>query len=76
MDRTTKLLPRHGPARRCLALAKWPEPDRSLFEAATAERPRLLLAAGRGVRWRPATIHKNRRGYGRWLTFLRTSGHG
>ena len=23
--------------------------------------------------WRPATCHKNRRGYGRWLTFLKNS---
>jgi hypothetical protein len=28
----------------------------------------------RAADWRPATVHKNRRGYGRWLTFLIRSG--
>lgn len=68
--------PQDRPERRCLKLARWPNADRAAWEAAL--RPLGLLNRGLSpaARWRPATQHKNRRGYGRWLTFLIGSGRG
>ena len=34
----------------------------------------LLIEHGKASNWRAATRHKNRRGYGRWLTFLTNAG--
>lgn len=55
-------------ARRCIKVASWPAQDRDQYMCAISGDPLSdqTVAAG----WRPATQHKNERGYGRWLTFL------
>ncbi|WID94866.1 site-specific integrase [Bosea vestrisii] len=54
--------------RRCLKVTAWPVKDRELYEQAIIDDPFSDLVAA--AKWRPATRHKNERGYGRWLTFL------
>ena len=65
---------RIDPARRCLPVAEWPEGDRRAWTKATGPVDLLDENRSRAAHWRPATLHKNRRGYGRWLTFLIRSG--
>lgn len=55
-------------SRRCLKLAFWPSQDRELYLLAISADPFSDPTAA--ADWRPATRHKNERGYGRWLTFL------
>jgi site-specific recombinase XerD len=65
---------RTDPARRCLVVADWPEIDRLAWQAAFAAGDLLSSERSAAASWRPATTHKNRRGYGRWLTFLKNFG--
>lgn len=65
---------RIDPARRCLPVAQWPGADRRAWAKATGPVDLLDENRSRAADWRPATVHKNRRGYGRWLTFLIRSG--
>lgn len=55
-------------SRRCLKLASWPAQDRESYMLAISADP--LSGPTAAADWRPATRHKNERGYGRWLTFL------
>jgi len=61
------------PNRRCLKVQEWPPTDRALWQ-------RILVTGnpfqenGAAAHWCKDTCHKNRKGYGRWLTFL--SNHG
>ncbi|WP_449255357.1 hypothetical protein [Bosea sp. (in: a-proteobacteria)] len=55
-------------AQRCLEVAAWPIQNRELYARATIDDPFCDPTAA--AKWRPATRHKNERGYGRWLTFL------
>ena len=66
--------PQTDPARRCLPVADWPDADRIAWQAALAADDPLSFERSTAASWRPATCHKNRRGYGRWLTFLKNSG--
>ena len=66
--------PQTDPARRCLPVADWPDADRAAWHAALAADDPLSFERSTAASWQPATCHKNRRGYGRWLTFLRNSG--
>ena len=66
--------PQTDPARRCLPVADWPDADRAAWQVALAADDLLSYERSSAASWRPATCHKNRRGYGRWLTFLRNSG--
>jgi site-specific recombinase XerD len=66
--------PQTDPARRCLPVTDWPNADRAAWQAALSTDDLLSFARSTAASWRPATCHKNRRGYGRWLTFLRNSG--
>src|SRR3954469_11514149 len=66
--------PQTDPARRCLAVAEWPASDRAAWHAALSNNDLLAFERSTATSWKPATCHKNRRGYGRWLTFLRNSG--
>lgn len=68
--------PQTDVARRCLPLAQWPVGDRLAWQDALTSGDPLSLARSTAAAWKPATIHKNRRGYGRWLTFLENSGKG
>jgi hypothetical protein len=61
------------PSRRCLPVREWPQADRMAWHTVTTDDP-LSIERSTASRWRPATHHKNRRGYGRWLTFLDTAG--
>lgn len=70
----SELLPFEDPARRCLPLQAWPEPDRRAWEAALAPRDLLDGTVGPGHHWCPDTREKYRKGYGRWLTFVIGSG--
>ncbi len=68
--------PRTDPARRCRKVDEWPEADRLAWERALQPSRLLTERRSAAARWRPETRHKNRRGYGRWITFLVTSGRG
>jgi hypothetical protein len=65
---------RVDPLRRCLGVSELPETDQTLWRQVTG--PVSLLDENRSSAsaWRPATTHKNRRGYGRWINFLLHSG--
>ena len=65
--------PQTDPARRCLPIVEWPEADRIAWQAALGTDD-LLSIRSTAATWKSATRHKNRRGYGRWLTFLKKSG--
>ena len=71
---TEHLHPFDDPRRRCLKLEAWPEADRKAWEAALAPGDLLDGTMGPGNHWAPDTREKYRKGYGRWLTFLITSG--
>jgi integrase len=66
--------PQTDPARRCLPVSDWPDADRAAWHAALCTDDPLSFERSTAGSWKPATCHKNRRGYGRWLTFLRNSG--
>ena len=66
--------PQTDPARCCLPVADWPDDDRTAWLAAVAANDPLSFECSTAASWKPATVHKNRRGYGRWLTFLQNSG--
>jgi integrase/recombinase XerD len=68
--------PQTDPARRCLPVSDWPNADRAAWQAALSTDDPLSFERSTAASWRPATCHKNRRGYGRWLTFLKNSGEG
>ena len=58
------------PVRRCLLINQWPEIDQNLWQAVTAFRHVLDEEGGRSASWRSPTLNKNRKGYGRWLSYL------
>src|SRR4051812_22255450 len=66
--------PQLDPARRCLPLAEWPDTDQAAWHSALSSNDLLSFERSTAGSWRPATADKNRRGYGRWLTFLKNSG--
>lgn len=70
----TSPLPFEDPLRCCLKLADWPEQDRNAWEAAFAPGDLLDGTVGPAHHWSIDTREKYRKGYGRWLTFLFTSG--
>ena len=63
------MFPFEDPSRRCLKIDEWPEADRVAWMKAI-RKDYVLDDPGPASHWSPATLHKNRRGYGRWLTFL------
>jgi integrase/recombinase XerD len=68
--------PQDDPARRCLPVDEWPNAHRLAWRASVAPDDPLSLERSSACNWRSPTSHKNRRGYGRWLTFLKNSGAG
>ena len=65
--------PKKDPARRCLKVDEWPEADQAAWRRAL-DQGDPLEDQGPASHWSPETIHKYRRGYGRWLNFLRHNG--
>ena len=63
----------NDPCRRCLKTESWPSLDQEMWSRATQPQADILDEPGVASHWRPATRHKNRRGYGRWLNFLETN---
>jgi integrase/recombinase XerD len=60
--------------RRCLRVDEWPTIDQSVWIAATTQGDVLDGSIGRAAQWRAPTLEKVRKGYGRWLCFLISSG--
>ncbi|MBL4871943.1 MAG: site-specific integrase [Rhodobacteraceae bacterium] len=69
-----KPLPHEDPLRRCLKVYEWPEVDQLAWGVLFEPGDILDGTAGRGHHWCEDTRQKYRKGYGRWLTFLITSG--
>lgn len=69
-----RLHPFEDPRRRCLRLEDWPAADRAAWQAAMAPGDILEGTIGPGHHWSSDTREKYQKGYGRWLTFLMTSG--
>ena len=65
--------PKKDPARRCLPVEAWPEPDQRAWRAALCEGD-VLNPGGAAVDWAPHTRQKISKGYGRWLTWLASRG--
>jgi len=70
----TALFPYEDPLRRCLKAAEWPEKDQQLWHSLFTPGDILDGTVGRGFHWSTETREKYRKGYGRWLTFLITTG--
>ncbi|MBT5771145.1 MAG: site-specific integrase [Rhodospirillaceae bacterium] len=68
------LFPFEDPRRRCLPADQWPDKDQQAWTAALAPGDILDGTVGAGFHWSAQTREKYRKGYGRWLTFLKTSG--
>ncbi len=66
--------PKKDPRRRCLKVEEWPATDRVAWQ--NALQPGDILEDDRGLaaHWAPDTVHKNRRGYGRWINWLAVTG--
>ena len=62
------------PIRRCLRVDQWPTIDQNLWHQVTAPRHVLDEDAGRSASWRKPTRKKNRKGNGRWLSYLIATG--
>lgn len=67
-------LPFQDPLRCCLKLDDWPKLDRLAWDAAFVAGDLLDGTVGPAHHWSIETREKYRKGYGRWLTFLITSG--
>lgn len=65
----TKLNTPQNPDRKCLKVEEWPPTDREGWAYATRTAD-ILDDSGLASHWSEQSRHKNRRGYGRWLTFL------
>ena len=70
----TALLPYEDPKRRCLKVHEWPDRDQALWNALFLPGDILDGNVGAGHHWSEETRGKYRKGYGRWLTFLITTG--
>ena len=66
--------PQIDPSRHCLRVSEWPSADRAAWHNALSNSDPVSFERSTAASWKPATCHKNRRGYGRWLTFLRNAG--
>jgi hypothetical protein len=66
--------PKKDPARRCLKVEEWPRPDQLAWRAILRKGDLLDDDVGAAAHWAPDTVHKNRRGYGRWLNHFRIAG--
>jgi integrase/recombinase XerD len=69
-----KLLPYEDPLRRCLKVNEWAEADQIAWEKLFEPGDVLDGTVGLGHHWCEDTRQKYRGGYGRWLTFLISSG--
>ena len=62
-----------APERACRRIADWPSEDRRLWQAALQPGD-LIDGGGERARYRPRSNRKVEHGYGRWLTYLDSSG--
>jgi integrase len=62
-----------APERTCRRIADWPAEDRRLWQAALQPGD-LIDGGGERARYRPRSNRKVEHGYGRWLTYLDSSG--
>jgi integrase/recombinase XerD len=69
-----KPYPNEDPSRRCLPVNEWPERDQSLWGDIQNSGDILDGTIGTAYHWSNDTREKYRKGYGRWLTYLHTSG--
>lgn len=67
MTRATK-----DPQRRCKLVTEWPDKDQRLWREAVACGD--VFDAGARAAYAPASLSKLAKGYGRWLTWLETTG--
>jgi integrase/recombinase XerD len=58
----------------CLHVGQWPENDQNLWHKITAPRHVLDEDGGHSASWRTPTRVKNRKSYGRWLSYLVANG--
>ncbi|MFQ5765463.1 MAG: hypothetical protein ACE5GT_11075, partial [Rhodospirillales bacterium] len=65
--------PGKDPARRCLPVREWPDPDRAAWNAAL-DRGDILGDGGLACRWSDATRRTMASAYGRWLTHIKWQG--
>jgi integrase len=61
-------------SRRCLYVHEWPEADQMLWQTSMAPRSVLDENHNRSALWRAPTRNRVRQGYGRWLSFLKSTG--
>jgi site-specific recombinase XerD len=57
------------PKHLCWQVQDWPAADRAAWTEMLTPGD-ILEPGGDAAHWAPDTVHKNRRGYGRWLCFL------
>jgi integrase/recombinase XerD len=69
-----QLYPYEDPLRRCLVVNEWPVLDQSIWKSLFEAGDILDGTTGAGYHWSDDTREKYRKGYGRWLTYLHTSG--
>lgn len=65
--------PGKDPARRCLPVPEWPDPDRAAWNAAL-DRGDIFGDGGLACRWSEATRRTMASAYGRWLTHIKRQG--
>ena len=63
--------PSDDPYRRCLKIEDWPSMDQEAWKNAIKSGD-LFDEQGLASHWSPATRHKNRKGWGRFVNFLQT----
>jgi len=61
-------------SRRCLHVHEWPDADQKLWQQVTAQGSVLDENLNRSALWRIPTRKRVRQGYGRWLSFLMSTG--
>jgi len=69
-----ELYPYEDPSRRCLRVNEWPGLDQQLWTDIQQPGDILDGTVGTGYHWSDDTREKYRKGYGRWLTYIHTSG--
>ena len=64
------MLPRQDPKRVCAKVADWPAKHREAWQRILVRVDLFDDGTGTAAHWSPSTIEKNRKGWGRYQTFL------